>query len=71
MAVLRTGVPRLDGALGGGLARSSVFACGGAGKTTIALEFFLQGPTSASEITLSETESVLREGAASDGWVLG
>jgi circadian clock protein KaiC len=50
----------------------------GAGKTAIALNFLLEvanlGERSLyvtlCEIMLSERESELREGAASDGWVL-
>jgi len=46
MAVLRTGVARLDDVLGGGLARGRVFSLGGepgADKATIARNFSLEG----------------------------
>src|SRR5690606_23346135 len=73
----RTGVPGLDDVMGGGLAVGHVFLLEGnpgTGKTTIALRFLLEG-TGAGErglyITLSETESELRAGAASHGWEIG
>lgn len=45
----------------------------GSGKTTIALQFLLQGAAGGERalyITMSETESELRDGAASHGWSL-
>ena len=72
----RTGVPGLDDILGGGLARGNVFlleGTPGAGKTTIALSYLLEGSQRGEKglyITLSETERELREGAASHGWTL-
>ena len=45
----------------------------GTGKTTIALQFLLEGVRAGEKclyITLSETEQELREGAASHGWTL-
>src|SRR5689334_6679613 len=72
-----TGVAGLDDILSGGLSRGRVFLLEGepgAGKTTVALEFLLQGEARGERglyITLSETEEELREGAASHGWTLG
>ena len=46
----------------------------GTGKTTVALQFLLEGAKAGERclyITLSETERELRESAASHGWVLG
>ena len=45
----------------------------GTGKTTVALQFLLEGAKAGETclyITLSETEGELREGAASHGWTL-
>ena len=72
-----TGVSGLDDVLGGGLARGRVFLLEGepgAGKTTVALQFLLDGAKAGEQslyITLSETEEELRQGAASHGWTLG
>jgi circadian clock protein KaiC len=72
----RTGVPGLDDILGGGLSIGNVFLLEGppgAGKTTIALRFLLEGAAEGEQglyITLSETESELRTGAESHGWKL-
>jgi len=72
----RTGVPGLDDILGGGLTRGRVFLLEGnpgAGKTTIALRFLLEGAAAAETglyITLSETDAELRECAASHGWTI-
>ncbi|ALG71340.1 circadian clock protein KaiC [Azospirillum thiophilum] len=73
----RTGVAGLDDILAGGLSRDRVFLLEGSpgtGKTTLALQFLLEG-TAAGEtglyVTLSETEEELREAAASHGWTLG
>lgn len=76
-AKARTGVAGLDDVLGGGLAPGHVFLLEGhpgTGKTTIALQFLLDGAQAGERglyITLSETESELRSGAASHGWTLG
>ncbi len=73
----RTGIEGLDDILSGGLSRGHVFLLEGepgAGKTTVALQFLLEGAARGERglyITLSETESELREGAASHGWTLG
>ena len=72
----RMGVTGLDDILVGGLSRQRVFLLEGnpgAGKTTIALQFLIEGASRGEKclyITLSETEEELREGAASHGMVL-
>lgn len=71
-----TGVAGLDDLLDGGLARRRVYLLEGSpgtGKTTIALQFLLDGASAGEKglyITLSETEEELRESAASHGWRL-
>lgn len=71
-----TGIAGLDDILGGGLSRSHIFLLEGqpgAGKTTVALQFLLQGIEQGETclyITLSETAKELREGALSHGWEL-
>jgi circadian clock protein KaiC len=73
----KTGIAGLDEVLLGGLSRGHVFLLEGepgAGKTTVALQFLLEGASRAERslyITLSETEQELRQGAASHGWTLG
>src|SRR3954454_19994673 len=73
----KTGIWGLDNILSGGFSRGHVFLVEGApgtGKTTIALQFLLEGARAGEKclyITLSETERELREGAASHGWTLG
>jgi circadian clock protein KaiC len=73
----RTGVAGLDDVLSGGLTRGNAFLLEGepgAGKTTLALQFLLEGAREGERslyITLSETEEELRRGAASHGWTLG
>jgi circadian clock protein KaiC len=73
----RTGIWGLDNILSGGFSRGHLFLVEGApgtGKTTIALQFLLEGMRSGEKclyITLSETERELRDGAASHGWTLG
>ena len=72
-----TGIAGLDDILAGGLTRGHVFLIEGepgAGKTTVALQFLLEGARNGERglyITLSETEAELRQGAASHGWTLG
>ncbi|WP_064712670.1 ATPase domain-containing protein [Rhizobium bangladeshense] len=72
----RTGVSGLDTILAGGLSTGHVFLLEGnpgAGKTTIALQFLIEGARLGElglYITLSETESELRAGAASHGMVI-
>src|SRR6266545_6409465 len=71
-----SGISGLDDILSGGFSRGHVFLLEGApgtGKTTVALQFLLEGARSGEKclyITLSETERELREGAASHGWKL-
>lgn len=71
-----TGVPGLDDILQGGLTRRHIFLVEGepgSGKTTLALQFLLEGAARGERclyITLSETEQELREGASSHGWTL-
>ena len=70
----KTGIAGLDEVLAGGLSRAHVFLLEGepgAGKTTIGLQFLLEGVSQGEKtlyITLSESEAELREGAASHGW---
>lgn len=71
-----TGILGLDDVLAGGFARGRVYLLEGnpgTGKTTIALQFLLEGAKAGEKglhITLSETEAELRSGAASHGWSL-
>lgn len=71
-----TGIPGLDDILAGGLARDRVFlveGSPGAGKTTAALSFLRAGAALGERtlyITLSETESELRDTAKTHGWDL-
>ena len=72
-----TGIEGLDDILQGGLSRGHVFLVEGepgAGKTTVALQFLLEASKSGEKslyITLSETETELRDSAKSHGWTLG
>ena len=71
-----TGVPGLDDILSGGLPRGHLYLLEGepgAGKTTLALQFLLDGVErgeSVLYITLSETAEELRLAARSHGWDL-
>ena len=71
-----TGIPELDNVLGGGLTADRAYlleGTPGTGKTTIALQFLLEGARVGETglyITLSETSAELREVAASHGWSL-
>jgi circadian clock protein KaiC len=73
----RLGIAGLDDILLDGLRRNRLFlveGSPGAGKTTIALQFLLEGARVGEKglyITLSETEAGLREVVASHGWSLG
>src|SRR4051794_17665000 len=72
----KSGIWGLDNILSGGFSRGHLFLVEGApgtGKTTVALQFLLEGINSGEKclyITLSETARELREGAASHGWSL-
>jgi circadian clock protein KaiC len=71
-----TGVEGLDQILGGGLPRNRIYLLEGnpgTGKTTIALQFLLEGVRQGERglyVTLSETKEELREVASSHGWSL-
>jgi circadian clock protein KaiC len=71
-----TGVPGLDGILGGGLPRNCLYLVDGnpgVGKTTLALQFLLEGVRQKElglYITLSETKTELDAVARSHGWTL-
>jgi circadian clock protein KaiC len=70
------GISGLDDILLGGLRRNRLYmfeGSPGAGKTTLALQFLLEGARAGEKglyITLSETEEELREVALSHGWSL-
>ena len=70
------GVAGLDDVLNGGLARGRLFLLEGSpgtGKTTIGLQFLLAGRDRGERVlyvTMSETESELRDTAVSHGWSL-
>jgi circadian clock protein KaiC len=72
----KLGVPGLDDILIGGPRRNRRFlieGIPGAGKTTLALQFLLEGARNDEKglyITLSETEAELRETAIAHGWCL-
>jgi len=71
-----TGVHGLDEILGGGLPRHRIYLLDGepgTGKTTIAMQFLLEGRSHGERglyVTLSETAEELRDAAASHGWTL-
>jgi circadian clock protein KaiC len=72
-----TGITGLDDILGGGLARNRLHLLEGSpgtGKTTMALQFLLNGAEAGEAgiyISLAETEHELRDGARSHGWNIG
>jgi circadian clock protein KaiC len=71
-----TGITGLDNVLSGGLTRDRTYlieGVPGSGKTTLALQFLLEGVQRGEPVlyvTLSETEEELRATAASHGWSL-
>ena len=71
-----TGIPGLDQILGGGLPSNRLYVVEGdpgSGKTTLALQFLLEGARQGQKclyITLSETLEELNDVAASHGWTL-
>ncbi|HEX7770436.1 MAG TPA: ATPase domain-containing protein, partial [Dokdonella sp.] len=73
---LATGVPGLDDVLHGGLIAGRFYLLDGnpgAGKTTLALQFLLEGARAGERclyVTLSETREELLAGAQSHGWAL-
>jgi circadian clock protein KaiC len=75
-ARVSTGIPGLDEVLGGGLPRGNMYLVegdSGAGKTTLGLQFLLEGRRRGEStlwITLSETQPQLRQAASSHGWSL-
>jgi circadian clock protein KaiC len=72
----RSGIPGLDEILNGGLIAERMYLLDGnpgAGKTTVALQFLLEGVRSGEKclyVTLSETARELKSAAASHGWSL-
>ncbi len=70
----RTGITGLDDVLGGGLPRDHIYLVEGdpgVGKTTLALQFLLEGVSAGERalyITLSETADEVRLVASSHGW---
>lgn len=72
----QTGISGLDNVLAGGFERARTFLLEGSpgtGKTTIAMQFLLEGANKGERclyVTLSETEDELRASAASHGWEL-
>lgn len=71
-----TGIAALDDVLGGGLIANRVYLIQGApgcGKTTLALQFLLEGVRNGETVlyvTLAESQDELRANAASHGWTL-
>lgn len=71
-----SGIPELDDILGGGLIANRVYLIQGSpgcGKTTLALQFLLEGGRNGEKtlyITLSESKEELRASAAGHGWSL-
>lgn len=71
-----TGIPGLDDILGGGLPADHLYLVEGnpgSGKTTLGLQFLLEGASRDEKglyVTLSETSSELETVAASHGWTL-
>ena len=76
-ALAGTGIAGLDDVLGGGLTRNRIYLLEGnpgTGKTTIALQFLMEGAAKGERsllISMSEGEEELLSAAASHGWNLG
>ena len=76
MQRLRTGIPGFDEVTQGGLIADRIYLVDGdpgAGKTTFALQFLLEGVRNGERclyVTLSETHDELASGARSHGWSL-
>jgi circadian clock protein KaiC len=76
MQRLRTGIPGFDEVTQGGLLADRIYLVDGdpgAGKTTFALQFLLEGVRNGERclyVTLSETRDELASGARSHGWSL-
>ena len=76
MPRLRTGIPGFDEVTQGGLIADRIYLVDGdpgAGKTTFALQFLLEGVRNGERclyVTLSETRDELASGARSHGWSL-
>jgi circadian clock protein KaiC len=74
--VASTGIPGFDDVMTGGFTRRRLFlleGVPGSGKTTLALQFLMQGARRGEPVlyvTLSETEEELRAVAESHGWTL-
>ena len=72
----QTGVPGLDDVLNGGLIAGRLYLLDGnpgAGKTTLALQYLLEGARAGERclyVTLSETRDELAAGARSHGWTM-
>ena len=76
MARAKTGIPGLDEVMCGGLIPRQLYLVDGspgAGKTTLALQYLLEGVRNGEKctyVTLSETKRELEAGAESHGWSL-
>src|SRR5262245_15280074 len=74
--IATSGAPGLDDVLGGGFARRRVYlieGVPGSGKTTLALQFLLEGVRRGEPVlyvTLSESEEEIQATARSHGWSL-
>jgi circadian clock protein KaiC len=74
--LVRTGISGLDKILNGGLPRNHIYLIDGepgAGKTTLAIQFLLEGVSEGEQglfVTLSETKAELQQVADSHGWSL-